>query len=63
MNTTKTNIKVGTVVRKRSNKPFSDGSKIATVKAIVINPYSKKEAFAFEEHDTLVDTFQCRVVD
>ena len=63
MNTTKTNINVGTVVRKRSNKPFSDGSKTATVRDIVLNPHSNKEAFAFEEHDTLVDTFQCRVVD
>ena len=43
-----TNIVIGTKVRKRSNKPFKSGKKIATVKDITVNPFSSKTAFLFD---------------
>lgn len=46
----------GTLVRKKGNKPFSNGEKTATVKGVVPHPYNEgQQAYTFVEHDTVVD--------
>jgi len=54
---------IGKQVYKRSNKPFKSGSKINTVKAVMINPNTFKPAYAFEEDNSIVDAFICRLVE
>lgn len=48
-------INIGCKVVKVSGKPFKSQKKIATVKAISINPYTNKLAALFEEDDSVVD--------
>lgn len=51
---------IGSVVSKRSGKPFKSGSKTATVVGVETNPDSGKTAFRLKEDNTLVDCYQCR---
>lgn len=44
---------------KFSPKPFKSKFKVNTVKDIVISPYSGKEAFTFEEDDSIVNCSTC----
>lgn len=44
---------------KNSPKPFKSTFQINTVKAVVISPYTGKEAFTFEEDDSIVDCLKC----
>lgn len=48
-------LRVGATVKKRSNKPFKSGRKIATIKGFTINPHSGKQACIFNEDDSIVD--------
>lgn len=48
-------LRVGTTVKKRSNKPFKSGRKTVTIKGFTINPHSGKQACLFEEDDSIVD--------
>lgn len=47
--------KKGDKIKKKSNKPFKCGNKIATIKDFIINLYSNKEAVIIEEDNTIVD--------
>lgn len=49
---------INSIVRKRSNRPFSNGKKEDLVVGITINEYSKKQAFLFKE-SLPVDCFMC----
>lgn len=53
---------IGDKVRKKSGKPFKSTFKINTVKSITINPVTNKEAFSFEEDDSIVNTEICELV-
>lgn len=44
---------------KFSPKPFKSTFQVNTVKDVVISPYSGKEAFTFEEDDSIVDCTKC----
>lgn len=54
---------IGKVVRKKSNKPFKSGLKLATVVGIGINEHIGKEAFTFKEDNSMVNCDICRLVD
>tara|TARA_Y100001951_G_C11294999_1_gene274907 strand:+ start:3405 stop:3593 length:189 start_codon:yes stop_codon:yes gene_type:complete len=54
---------IGKKVRKCSNKPFKSGEKINTVKGLFFNNNSGKMGFLFEEDDSVVDCFICRLND
>lgn len=54
------NWEVSSIVKKKSNKPFPNGSKTATIKGQCHNPYSGHVAFFFEEFDSPVD---CEIVE
>lgn len=57
------NIKaIGKKAYKKSGKPFKSGEKVGTVKGIVVNPNSGKYAFTFEEDETVVDCFRCKLL-
>ena len=51
---------VGTIVKKKSRKPFPNGSKTATIIGQCYNPYSGHVAFTFAEFDSPVD---CGIVE
>jgi hypothetical protein len=44
-------------------KPFKSGNLVNTVKGIVVNPYTKKLAFTFEEDDSFVNCDICFPVE
>ena len=46
---------IDSVVKKKSGKPFPNGSKVATIIGQCHNPYSGHVAFSFEEFDSPVD--------
>lgn len=56
---------IGKRVWKKANKdkftpkPFKSGFQVNTVKSIVISPYTGKQAFTFEEDDSIVDCYIC----
>lgn len=50
-------------VRKKSNKPFKSGLKIATVKNVTVNENIGKIAFSFYEDDSVVNCEICRLVE
>lgn len=54
---------IGKKVVKRSRKPFKSGLIEATVKGTCINHNSGKDAFTFEEDDSVVDAFICRLLE
>ena len=49
-------------VTKKSNKPFKSKLKVNTVKDIVINPYSGKQAYSFYEDDSVVNCECCIII-
>lgn len=49
-------------VIKKSGKPFKSTLKVNTVKDIVINPNTQREAYTFFEDDSIVDKKQCKEV-
>lgn len=53
-------IRVGDTVIKKSRKPFKSGEKVATVKAVTVNPHTNRTAFSFIEDDSIVDAHQCQ---
>lgn len=44
---------------KFSPKPFKSTLQVNTVKVVVISPYTGKEAFIFDEDDSIVDCIKC----
>lgn len=50
-------------VIKISGKPFKSRLKTNTVKGIVINPNTNKEAYTFLEDDSVVDIDKCAKVE
>ena len=53
-------VEVGTLVFKRSGKPFKSGNRINTVRAIVDHPVLEGElAYVFVEDDSLVAWYTC----
>ena len=52
---------IGDTVYKPSNKPFKSTKKVNTVKGFMLNPYTKKVALTFQEDDSNVEAFRCRV--
>lgn len=46
---------IGSKVKKKSGKPFPNGSKVATITGQCHNPHSGHVAFSFEEFDSPVD--------
>ena len=55
---------IGTVVAKKSNRPFKSGQRKATIKTHVPNPYTGNDAYMFEEDDSIVSAERCiRVED
>lgn len=58
------NLEAGTVVRKKSRKPFADGEKTSTIVSVVPHPFNEgREAYTFAEHDTVVDVRQVVKLD
>lgn len=53
---------IGRVVEKQSGKPFKSTNKINTVKGLVKNPQTGHLAFIFEEDDSNVECWRCRLV-
>ena len=54
---------IGKKVQKVSPKKFKSGSKINTVKGVVMHPILKNlKAFTFEEDDSIVECRRCREV-
>jgi hypothetical protein len=53
---------IGKKVFKKSCSPFKSGSKIATVKGFVYNDVTAKISFTFEEDDSSVECFRCKVI-
>lgn len=51
------------LVYKPSGKKFKSGRLINTVKGITTNPHTNKEAYTFEEDDSIVDVRTCKEVD
>lgn len=56
-------IGIGKAVYKPSGKPFKSGLKHNTVKELVINPNTNKVAYSFNEDDSVVDVYQCELVE
>lgn len=52
---------IGSVVVKRSKKPFKSRTTKNTVAGICINPNSRKIAYIFNEDDSIVDCHMCRL--
>lgn len=50
----------GTVVVKKSKKPFPHGEKTATITGQCFNPHSGRVAFTFSEFDSPID---CGIVE
>lgn len=42
-----------------SPKPFKSTFKVNTVKSVILSPYTGKEAFTFEEDDSIVNCDTC----
>ena len=54
---------IGKTVRKKSNKPFKSGLKVATVKGYLEHPFLEGViALSFEEDDSFVRASICREV-
>lgn len=53
---------VGKEIEKHSGKPFKNGEKTNIVKGFGINPYSGKPGFVVED-DSIVDCYQCKLVN
>lgn len=53
-------VQPGTKVVKISRRPFKSGEKIATVKELTVNPYTDREAYSFEEDDSVVEVRMCK---
>lgn len=51
--------KKGNTRKNREPKPFKSGLKSNTVKALVVSPYTQKDAFSFFEDDSIVDCYIC----
>lgn len=47
-------------VIKKSGKPFKSGLKVNTVKSTTTNQNTLREAYIFEEDDSVVDVIQCK---
>lgn len=45
----------------QSPKPFKSGNKINTISGLTINPHTGKDAFTFEEDDSIVDCYICEI--
>ena len=52
---------VGKEIEKFSGKPFKSQNKTAIPNSVGINPNSGKIAFYFNETNTYVDCFQCKL--
>lgn len=52
---------IGSVVVKRSGKPFKSKSTMNTVCGMCINPNSMKIAYIFDEDESIVDCHMCRL--
>jgi hypothetical protein len=55
--------KVSKVKESREPKPFKSGSKINTVKGVIMHPILNIPAFTFEEDESYVECRRCGVVD
>jgi hypothetical protein len=53
---------IGTKVFKKSCSPFKSGEKIATVKGFTRNEHTDKIAFTFEEDESSVECFRCKLL-
>lgn len=53
---------IGKKVYKKSCSPFKSGEKIATVKGFTINEYTNKISFTFEEDESSVECFRCKLL-
>lgn len=52
------------VYKHESNKPFKSGRKHNTVKGVIQHPILKNRlAYTFEEDDTYVECWRCKVVE
>jgi len=59
---------IDTKVKKRSKtgrtpKPFKSTFLINTVKGITVNPNTNNPAFCFHEDESIVDCWQCEIVN
>lgn len=52
---------LGEVVIKHSKKPFKSGYKENTVIGITTNEFTNRIAFLFNEDDSVVECFKCRL--
>lgn len=52
--------RVGSIVKKKSKKPFPHGEKTATITGECTNPYSGKKAYTLKETVYPID---CKVVE
>jgi len=53
---------IGKKVRKISGKPFKYGGKISTVRGVVTNPHTGRDAYTFDEDDSYVECKRCLVI-
>jgi len=51
---------IGSLISKKSNKPFKGGSKIVRIISITTNTYSNKKAFEVSD-GSVVDCHQCKL--
>ncbi len=52
---------IGQQVYKTSGKPFKSKEKYNTVSGITTNPHTGRQAFTFEEDESVVDAHQCEL--
>ena len=50
-------------IRGATPKPFKSGSSVNTIKGIIINPHTSKDAFIFEEDDSCVNCDTIIIID
>lgn len=53
---------IGKTVFKKSLNPFKSGIKTATIKGFVINEQTQRLAFTFEEDDSNVECWRCKLL-
>lgn len=54
---------IGSLVTKRSKKPFKGGAYAVFILSMTVNPHSGKQAFKVTDGkiESIVDCFQCRI--
>jgi hypothetical protein len=54
---------IGKQVSKISRKPFKSGEKINTIKSVTQNPQTGNLAFEFNEDESNVECWRCKLVE